>query len=338
MRYKILILLIIPLFVCFDNQAQKTVRLGIIGLDTSHADAFIKLINNEQPDPDYAGFKVVAAYPYGSRTIESSIARIAGYTETAKKHGVRISSSIAELLQQVDCVLLETNDGTLHLEQATEVINSKKALFIDKPVAAGLSDVLAIYKLAEEKQVPVFSSSALRFSSRNQLLRGGNGPEGKVVGADCYSPCINEPSHAGFFWYGIHGVEILYTLMGKGCQSVSCTSNTDSDLVVGVWEDGRIGTFRGVRNSAHTSGGTVFCEKEVTQAGGYEGYEELLKSILTFLRTGIAPVEKEETIEIYTFMEAANESIRQGGKPVSIKDVYRKAVSSINKEQEVIPN
>ena len=172
--------------------------------------------------------------------------------------------------------------------------------------------------------MPLFSSSALRFSSRNQELRAGKGPEGKVLGADCYSPCTNEPSHAGFFWYGIHGVEILYTLMGTGCRSVSCTSNDDSDLAVGLWEDGRIGTFRGLRNSAHTYGGTAFCEKNVVPAGGYEGYEELLKSILAFFRTGITPVSKEETIEIYTFMETANESIRQGGKPVKTKEVYEK--------------
>ena len=324
MKRNIWLLLLIHLFAVTALQAQEVIRLGIIGLDTSHSEAFIKLINGEAPAPDYAGFKIVAAYPYGSKTIEASYNRIPKYTETAKQHGVQITSSVAELLKQTDCILLETNDGTLHLEQATEVIKSGKPLFIDKPVATRLSDVLAIYKLAEEKKVPLFSSSALRFSSRNQELRAGKGPEGKVLGADCYSPCTNEPSHAGFFWYGIHGVEILYTLMGTGCQSVSCTSNDDSDLAVGLWEDGRIGTFRGLRNSAHTYGGTAFCEKNVVPAGGYEGYEGLLKSILAFFRTGITPVSKEETIEIYTFMETANESIRQGGKPVKTKEVYEK--------------
>ena len=329
MKRNVLLLLVFQLLTAFGLQAQETIRLGIIGLDTSHSEAFIKLINGENQAPDYVGFKIVAAYPYGSQTIESSYNRIPKYTETAKSHGIQITSSIAELLKQVDCVLLETNDGTLHPEQATEVIKSGKSLFIDKPVAARLSDVLAIYKLAEEKQVPIFSSSALRFSPRNSELRNGNGPEGKVVGADCYSPCTNEPSHAGFFWYGIHGVEILYTLMGAGCQSVTCTSNEGSDVAVGVWEDGRIGTFRGLRNSSHSYGGTVSSEKKVVPAGGYEGYEGLLKSILTFFRTGKAPVSPSETIEIYTFMETANESIRQGGKPVNTKDIYNKALSLV---------
>lgn len=330
MKNSITLLVIVQLFMLITVQAQEAIRIGIVGLDTSHSEAFIKLINGEKDNPEYNDFKVVAAYPFGSTTIESSAKRIPQYTEVAKKYGVVITSSIAEMLKQVDCVLLETNDGTLHLSQATEVIKSGKPLFVDKPVGATLPQALAIYRLAEEYKVPLFSSSALRFSSRNQELRAGTGAEGKVVGADCYSPSTNEPSHAGFFWYGIHGVEILYTIMGTGCVSVSCTSNGGADLAVGLWEDGRIGTFRGLRNSAHTYGGTVVCEKKVVPAGGYEGYEGLLKSILTFFRTKEAPVGPVETLEIYTFMETANESIRQGGKPVSMEETYEKALKTLD--------
>ena len=323
MKHKITLLLLVQLFAWFALQAQEVIRIGVVGLDTSHSEAFIRLLNAANPEPQYAGFKVVAAYPYGSRTIESSMKRIPEYTEGAKKNGVKITSSIAELLKTVDCVLLETNDGTLHLEQAVEVIKSGKPLFLDKPVAATLPDAIAIYRFAEERNVPIFSSSALRYSPRNQELRAGK--EGKVVGADCYSPCTEEPSHAGFYWYGIHGVETLYTLMGTGCESVSCVSTEGTDVAVGVWKDGRIGTFRGLREGARPYGGTAFCEKKMFPAGGYEGYGKLLETILTFFKTRVSPVDKVETLEIYTFMEAANESKRQGGKPVTIKSVYGKA-------------
>ncbi|WP_303026725.1 Gfo/Idh/MocA family protein, partial [uncultured Parabacteroides sp.] len=283
MKHRITLLLLVQLFAWFALQAQEVIRIGVVGLDTSHSEAFIRLLNEANPEPQYAGFKVVAAYPYGSRTIESSMKRIPEYTEGAKKNGVKITSSIAELLKTVDCVLLETNDGTLHLEQAVEVIKSGKPLFLDKPVAATLPDAIAIYRFAEERNVPIFSSSALRYSPRNQELRAGK--EGKVVGADCYSPCTEEPSHAGFYWYGIHGVETLYTLMGTGCESVSCVSTEGTDVAVGVWKDGRIGTFRGLREGARPYGGTAFCEKKMFPAGGYEGYGKLLETILTFFKT-----------------------------------------------------
>lgn len=306
------------------SNAQNVIRVGVIGLDTSHSEAFIKLLNAENPESQYSGFKVVAAYPYGSLTIQSSMERIPKYTEVAQNNGVKITSSVAELLDMVDCVLLETNDGTRHLEQATEVIRRGKTLFIDKPVAASLPDVIAIYRFAEEKNVPIFSSSALRYPVINQKLRAGE--EGRVVGADFYSPCTEEPSHANLFWYGIHGVEPLFTVMGRGCETVSCVSNPGTTLTTGVWSDGRIGTFRGLREGAKPYGGTVFCEKKIFAAGGYEGYGKLLENILQFFKSGQSPVDNEETLEIYTFMETANESARKGGIPIKTKDVYKKAL------------
>ena len=93
-------------------------RVGIIGLDTSHSVAFAKGLNAENPNPVYDGYKVVAAYPYGSKDIESSTKRIPGYIEDVKKLGVEITGSVKELLSKADVVLLETNDGRLHLEQA----------------------------------------------------------------------------------------------------------------------------------------------------------------------------------------------------------------------------
>ena len=69
--------------------------------------------------------------------------------------------------------MLETNDGTLHLEQAIEVLKSGKPMFIDKPIAADLVDAIAIFKLADQYNVPIFSSSALRYVPKNVELING---------------------------------------------------------------------------------------------------------------------------------------------------------------------
>lgn len=327
---KIVVLLINLILLSVSTiYAQKVIKLGIIGLDTSHSPAFIKHINTDNPKPEFQGFKVVAAYPYGSRSIQSSLDRIPGYIEEAKANGVKITSSIAELLEQVDCVFLETNDGNLHLEQAIEVFKAGKIVFIDKPIGSDLPQSIAIYQLAKKYNVPVFSSSALRFVPQNQDLRAGK--MGKILGADCYSPAMNEPSHADFFWYGIHGVETLFTIMGTGCKTVSCMGTSGADVAVGVWDDGRIGTFRGVRDGLHSFGGTAFCDKKIEPVGGYDGYERLLTSILVFFKTKVPPVTEQETMEIYTFMEAANESKCNGGMPVKMEDIYNKAMSEADK-------
>ena len=295
--------------------------IGIIGLDTSHSTAFTELLNSDSDDPYAREFEVVAAYPYGSRVIESSYKRIPAYTEEVKKHGVEIVGSIAELCARVDYVMLETNDGHPHLEQALEVFKAGKTCYIDKPVGATLGETIAIYELAEKYGIPVFSSSALRFSPRNAELRSG--ACGSILGADCYSPHHAEPTHPDFGFYGIHGVETLYTLMGAGCESVTRTSSPDGDVVTGLWNDGRIGTFRAVVKGPNVYGGTAITEKGAVQAGGYAGYKVLLDQILEFFKTGVPPVGNAETIEIYAFMKASNMSKASGGRPVTIRKAMK---------------
>lgn len=295
-------------------------RVGIIGLDTSHSIEFTKLLNSPGVEMTFHGYKVVAAFPYGSHDIESSSSRIPGYIEEIKKMGVEITSSIADLLKKTDVILLETNDGRLHLQQALQVIRAGRPLYIDKPITASLKDALIIYEKADQYQVPVFSSSALRFIDGVQHVVKGE--IGKVIGVDIYSPAYIEKTHPDFFWYGIHGIEMLFAVMGRGCKSVTRIHTEDTDVVVGIWPDGRIGTFRGLRYGQKDFGGTAFGEKEIRSLGKFEGYQPLLFQITSFFETGISPVNKNETLEIIAFMEAADKSKLGGGVPVNIEAIY----------------
>jgi predicted dehydrogenase len=306
-----------------QSDDTKVLRIGIIGLDTSHVPAFTREFNQEPPTEAMRGCRVVAAYPYGSRDIESSASRIPGYTTQVKEMGLEVVDSIAELLNKVDCVLLETNDGRPHLDQALEVFKAGKPVFIDKPVGSNLAEVIAIYRAAELFDVPTFSSSSLRYSEGAQAIRSGK--VGLVLGCDSYSPCGLEPTHVDLFWYGIHGVETLFTCMGTGCESVSHTSTDDYELAVGRWSDGRIGTFRGMRSGEEDYGGTAFGEKAITAIGPYGGYKPLVIQIAEFFRTGNPPVDAAETIQVYAFMQAAFQSKSEGGVPTSIADVMKTA-------------
>ncbi|MDD4019456.1 MAG: Gfo/Idh/MocA family oxidoreductase [Kiritimatiellae bacterium] len=299
-------------------------RVGIIGLDTSHAIAFAKLLNVEKGDPAFEGFKVTAAYTYGSLDIPTSTNRYPLYTKQMKEMGVEIVGSIADLLKQTDVILLETNDGRRHLEQALEVFKAGKRVFIDKPIAASLTDVLMIFDAAKKYGVPVFSSSALRYTQKTQKARAGE--FGRIIGADAVSPCSLEPTHPDLFWYGIHGVEPLFTVMGTGCESAVRVSLENVDVVVGTWKDGRVGTMRGIRGKGAVYGCDIIAEKGGRQAvGGYESYKPLLVEIVKFFKTGEVPVPPEETIEMFAFMEAAHESKRRGGVPVTLAEVLAKA-------------
>ena len=307
-----------------SQEPTKEIRIGIIGLDTSHCIAFTKLLNDENAEPPLKACRVVCAYPKGSADISSSVSRIPTYTKQIKSMGVEIVDSIDDLISQVDAVLLETNDGRPHLEQVLPVLKAKKPVFIDKPIAGSLSDAIAIFKAAEHFGTPVFSSSGLRFAKPAIAARNGD-LVGKVVGCETFSSAKLEPTHPDLYWYGIHGVEQLFTVMGVGCKTVSRTSTQSTDVVVGVWSDGRIGTFRGTRSGKSQYGGTVFGQKGQSSTGGNEGYGALVNEIASFFQSGSPPVAPAETIEIYAFMTAADTSKQNGGSRVSLSEAIEAA-------------
>lgn len=304
---------------------KPPLKAGIIGLDTSHVVAYAQMLNNPKAQGVLSHVRIVAAYPGGSPDIDASKSRLEGYTKTLReKYQVEIVDSIDALLQKVDVIFLESVDGRPHLEQVRPVFKAKKPVFIDKPVAGSLADTVEIFRLAKESGTPCFSSSSLRFSKGIRAVRG-NPKFGDVLGCDAYGPCSLEPHHPDLFWYGIHGVEILFTIMGPGCESVTRVQTKGSEFVTGKWKDGRIGTFRGIRQGKTDYGAMVFGSKGVGPSGGFTGYEPLAIEVCKFFETGKAPVTAEETLEIYAFMEAADESKRQGGKPVTIASVLARA-------------
>ncbi|MHB0957425.1 MAG: Gfo/Idh/MocA family protein [Pirellulaceae bacterium] len=303
---------------------EISLRIGIIGLDTSHAGAFAQEFNGPTPVSELAGMRVVAAYPPGSPDIASSVSRVPEYTKAIQKLGVTIVDSIDQLVSQVDAVLLESNDGRPHLEQALPVLRAHKPTFIDKPLAGSLSDAIAIFLAAEHFQTPVFSSSSLRYMTGAQQARQGS--VGEVIGCDAFSPCALEPTHPDLYWYGVHGVELLFTVMGTGCQQVQRVTTPHTDLAVGLWSGGRVGTFRGMRPPAHQDyGGTVFGTTGTKSLGSFEGYRPLVVQIGVFFRTGQPPVSRDETLELFAFMTAADESKRQHGAAISMAGVLQEA-------------
>lgn len=299
-------------------------RAGIIGLTTSHVVAFTGVLNDPNAEGVLADVIVTAAFPGGMADNPSSIDRVEGFTQKLSDQGVTIYETIEEMLPHVDVILLESVDGRPHLEQAKPVIAAGKPLFIDKPMAGSLADVIEIFRLADEAEVPCFSSSSLRYASGFQQMRNDS-PIGEIRGCDAYSPCALEEHHPDLFWYGVHGCEILFTIMGQGCETVSCTATEGTHFVVGTWSGGRIGTFRGIRDAKRGYGAMVFGTKGIQAGGDYEGYKPLVEEICKFFKTGKAPIDPKETIEMFAFMEGADVSKKQGGKPVSIAELIEKA-------------
>lgn len=294
----------------------QDLRIGIVGTDTSHVPAFTRLLNADVPNR-IPGARVVAAFRGGSADLPESANRVEKFAaEIKEKYGVEIVSDIPTLCSKVDAVLLESVDGRAHLEQAKQVIAARKPLFIDKPLASTLEDARAIADLARKAGVRWFSSSSLRFSNVAEGVKMAD-----VRGATVWGPGpLESHHHLDMSWYGIHAVEMLYTLLGTGCETVSRTFERDSEVVVGRWKDGRLGTVRLLRPYG-PFGAVTFGVKDVKQSDprGQTDYRPLLLRVIDFFKGAPAPVSEAETLEIFAFMDAAQRSREQNGAPVRLR-------------------
>ncbi|MDP6557599.1 MAG: Gfo/Idh/MocA family oxidoreductase [Pirellulaceae bacterium] len=303
------------------EEKEKVIRLGMIGLDTSHVIAFTSYLNNPK---NKTGCRVVAGFPGGSPDFPASANRVDKFTTQLRdQFGLEIVDSIEVLCEKVDGILLESVDGRPHLQQAKVVIAAGKPLFVDKPVADDLADVVELFRLAKENNVPCWSSSAARFGEGIAGARD-NTELGEIVGCDVFGSSSWAEHHPSLYLYGIHAVEPLFTVMGTACESVRRIKTDRVDMVVGVWEGGRIGTFRDLRGGK-TDFKTIIYGKKSMATANPSGYAPLLVEIVKFFKTGKPPVSSEETIKIFAFMSAADESSTQGGASVSISELIKKA-------------
>lgn len=304
-----------------DPWATRDLRAGIIGTDTSHVTAFTTTF---QEHPEWR-IRVVAAYKGGSPDVRLSATRVEGFAKTIQeKNGVEIVGSIDALLSKVDVVLLESVDARTHLAQITPVLRAHKAVFVDKPLAASVEDGRRIAGIAKETGTPLFSTSSYRYHPDVERLRRDAGV-GKVVRVETSSPLNPLEHHPDLYYYGVHGVEALYAVLGTGCVSVSRHVEGPADVTEGRWRDGRIGIFRGMVDHAAPAPPVlrVVGEQGTAESTGTGGYDPLVLEIAKFFQTGQPPVDPAETLEVLAFMSAAQISKERGGASVVLDEVMR---------------
>ena len=294
------------------------IRLGIVDFDTSHVVQFTKRLNHIDIAEEQwvEGAKIVMGYQGTSRITPQE--KIDEYTAQVKAMGVELVDRPEEMIGKVDGILVESQEGAVHLERARPFLEAGMPCYIDKPFATSVADAKAIVALANKNNVPVFSSSSLRYALEIQKLQEEG--VGTIFGVDAYSPAGLHDRNPGLFHYGIHGVETLYALMGPGCESVTCTFTEGSEVTTGLWKDGRIGVMRGTRAGSHSYGFVAWTDKGVRQVSIDAGYiyRELLKRIVQMFQTGKSPLDNAETIEIVAFQVAALQSAQKGGERVAL--------------------
>ncbi|MCK4376564.1 MAG: Gfo/Idh/MocA family oxidoreductase [Candidatus Brocadiae bacterium] len=298
---------------------MSDIRIGMVGLDTSHCEAFVSVLNYEDNPHFVGGARVVGAYPGGSELCAVSRDRVEGFTQTIRdKHGIAICDTIEGLGEDMDAFLLHSVDGRQHLEQFRVLAQFGKPVFMDKPLACSFADAKQIGEIAARGNVPVMSASSIRFSAGVTNLAA---PGDEVGSCEAFGTMPILDDYPTYFWYGVHGADLLFSYMGRGCRTVQAVHSEDMDLLVGVWEDGRVGTVRGTRFSDYHFGCTLFCKSGTVHGRAADeppAHAIMLKDIIRFFQSGASSIPIEETLEVMAFLDAAGQSLAAGGKRVPL--------------------
>jgi predicted dehydrogenase len=288
------------------------IKLGVLDFDTSHVVEFTKRLNHKgiAEDQWVNGAQVLIGCPGKSEIMPE---RIPGYVKEMKQLGVELVDKPEDMIGKVDGMLIESQEGGAHWPSARPFLEAGIPCYIDKPFTCSVADARRIIDLADRKKVAIFSSSSLRYAP--ELMEYVKEKKhGAILGCIAYGPASlfeKDPKlNPGLYHYGIHAVEILYTLMGPGCQRVTCTHEKDVDIATGQWKDGRLATVRGNRKGPYEYGALAFTEKgaQPVPIGMKYTYRELVKKIVEMFETKKSPLDIHETLEIVAFIEAANKS------------------------------
>lgn len=295
------------------------IRIGLVDFDTSHVIAFTQRLNQVDIGPEHHvdGARVVAGWPGDSVIMPE---RIPGYAEQLRGYGITLVERPEDLLGQIDAVMIESQQGARHRERARPFLEAGLPTFVDKPFAANADDADALIALARKHNAPLMSCSALRYDPTVQEALGRRAALGQIVSADVWSSAALHEGNPGYLHYGIHGVEMLYTLMGAGCAEVQTVFTPGGDVTTGRWADGRLGVMRGLRDGQGGFGFAAHYEKghHVATVQGAAFYTEMLKAVIGMFATRREPIPLEESREIMAFIDAAAVSAARGGQAVPL--------------------
>ncbi len=296
-------------------------KVGMIGLDTSHVSAFVNLLNDPANEFHVPGVRIVKAFPGGSSKFSLSANRVEGFTKELQDKGIEIVEKLEDLAG-LDAYFLESVDGDQHLEQFKVIAEFGKPVYIDKPLACNYADAKEIVEIAKAKNVPLMSCSSIRYALGINDLKQEEDTE--VFACQAFGPMNLLDDYRDYFWYGIHSTEIVFAMLGKGCESVQVIPTEHADLLFGRWADGRIGSILGNRNGVWEFGCTITTnthQRQAVASGAVPYYSMLLKEVVPFFQTGKSPLDIEETLNIIAFLEAASRSRAAGGTLVKIADL-----------------
>lgn len=296
--------------------SSDTIRLGVIGVDSSHLPAFATRIDDLRK-AGKSRCQITHMWTDGRHDMPAS--DVAGWQEQARELGVEASENLDAMLDAVDGVLVLAVNGNRHLELARPALERGLPTYVDKPLTCSLDEAKELLALSRAGNARCYSASSLRFVSELESI--DRDVLGKLVAVDAFGPGELNDSMAGLFFYGVHAIELVDAILGPGVARVSAVTGEDRDLVRLEYNDGRFASIRLERKGGYAFGATVHGEKDARSfVVDFEPvYARLVAGMTRFFEGGPAPVELRDIVENVAVMEAGNRSQAADGQWVDVE-------------------
>jgi len=287
-----------------------SIRIGLGGVNTSHADAFSRIFNGSDGEgPRLDSERIVAIWGGDSERLET----------LSRKH--RIETTVSDpndMIGSIDAALVidDTDGGGKHAALARPFIEAGIPVYIDKPMTTDYAEAVALFDLAERHDTPVMSCSALRFAVELEAARGELERIGRLSSIVSVGP-------GDWYYYGVHAVEVLGVVAGTGATWVHRHAMEDRDITVIDYDTGPSAVVETLRDAAYVFhltayGADGWTSVEVVDFNGF--YTNTMREVVRMVETGTSPLGREQTLEVLAILEAGNRSAAAGQR-VNLADI-----------------
>ena len=195
------------------------IDVGIIGLDTSHAEKFAELLSDRED-------ATIAAVWDDGRVRDDAYAERFCESYDATRY-----DQAAAMVDHVDAAMVLTVNWDRHRPLAERFLDAGVPTFVDKPVAGSLEDVNALADAAARTDTPAFGGSAVPYHPSVEPIRSDGGPHDLFAGG-----------YNGSFYYGVHLVDTVRRIAGADWTRVEPAPHRAAVSV--TFADGSAATLR----------------------------------------------------------------------------------------------
>lgn len=219
-----------------------------------------------------------------------------------------------EVIGEVDAVIIATDDGADHVRRARPFVEAGLPVFVDKPMAT-TPDELRQFVAWNREGRTILSTSGMRYAPEMRADFSELGELRWITSFTCKT------------WerYGIHALEAVSPLLGRGFVSARAGSDEGGDVVHLTHTSGVRLTI-GALHDAYGSFGAVHLygtkgDRALKLVDTYTAFRGQLLAFVEMLQSATRPLPFDETVELMAVLIAGIRSRERNGAVVSIQEI-----------------